>query len=118
MCNVHLHDGMKAGHGHLALNNPDLRLGPLLDALENCSGFVSLETLGWADTATSWSLWSRYLAEGRPAATRNPSPRSRELLEPSLPGHVVSQSEQRWLPDRHVPYGPFGESIRHFNLEH
>jgi L-ribulose-5-phosphate 3-epimerase len=56
--NMHLHDGVTGGAGHLRLGSGEL---DVCEYLQRCvdagyAGFVSLETLSAADTLASWRL--------------------------------------------------------------
>lgn len=55
---IHLHDAIWGGRGHLALGKGDLDLEKFLAALREIDygGFVSLETIGEEDTALSWEI--------------------------------------------------------------
>ena len=54
--NIHLHDGMPRGRGHLRLGAGILHLSPLLDVLVSIDyqRHVSLETISLDDTLSSW----------------------------------------------------------------
>jgi sugar phosphate isomerase/epimerase len=54
--NIHLHDGIPRGRGHLRLGAGILNLNPLLDVLAsvNYQRHVSLETISLDDTTSSW----------------------------------------------------------------
>jgi sugar phosphate isomerase/epimerase len=54
--NIHLHDGIPRGRGHLRLGDGILNLSPLLDVLVsvNYQRHLSLETISLDDTTSSW----------------------------------------------------------------
>jgi sugar phosphate isomerase/epimerase len=54
--NIHLHDGIPRGRGHLRLGAGILNLNPLLDVLASVSyqRHLSLETISLDDTTSSW----------------------------------------------------------------
>jgi sugar phosphate isomerase/epimerase len=54
--NIHLHDGIPRGKGHLRLGEGHLDLGRFLDALLNVGfkGNVGMETISFDDTLSSW----------------------------------------------------------------
>jgi sugar phosphate isomerase/epimerase len=56
--NIHLHDGIKGGAGHLALGHGELNIDDFFSCMReaNYQGFISLETLGFADTELSWKI--------------------------------------------------------------
>lgn len=68
VCNIHLHDGRRGGPSHLRLGDGDLNLEAFESALMHVeySGFVALETIGWADTEASWRVWSAPQMKSRP----------------------------------------------------
>lgn len=65
--NIHLHDGIPRGRGHLRLGTGSLDLDRFLDALLAVSfdKYVSMETISIADTRSSWdSLCESELRKG------------------------------------------------------
>jgi sugar phosphate isomerase/epimerase len=56
--NIHLHDGIPRGRGHLRLGSGTLDLASLLDVLVEVSfnKYVSMETIALEDTKFSWGL--------------------------------------------------------------
>jgi sugar phosphate isomerase/epimerase len=64
---IHLHDGHRGGQGHLRLGAGELDLAGLVRVLAatgyDC--YVSLETLGWDDTRSSWQTWRQHDGDGR-----------------------------------------------------
>jgi sugar phosphate isomerase/epimerase len=58
---IHLHDGIKGGKGHLRLGSGDLDLSCFLDALRAISfdKYVTMETISLEDTRSSWELLCR-----------------------------------------------------------
>lgn len=58
---IHLHDGIKGGKGHLRLGEGDLDLNCLLDALTAISfdKYLTMETISFEDTRASWELLCR-----------------------------------------------------------
>ena len=68
--NIHLHDAVERGKGHLPLGTGSLDLEKLLVVLElvKFSKFVGLETISREATARSWETWQR--AEQRVYANR------------------------------------------------
>jgi L-ribulose-5-phosphate 3-epimerase len=58
VANIHLHDGIKGGAGHLALGRGELNIDNFFSFIRavNYQGFISLETLGFADTELSWKM--------------------------------------------------------------
>jgi len=58
---IHLHDGIKGGKGHLRLGSGDLDLNCFLDALTAISfdKYLTMETISLEDTQSSWELLCR-----------------------------------------------------------
>jgi len=54
--NIHLHDGIPRGKGHLRLGDGNLDLGRFLDVITKVgfSGNISMETISLDDTRASW----------------------------------------------------------------
>jgi sugar phosphate isomerase/epimerase len=61
IANIHLHDGVSGGRAHLAIGEGDLDVGRFFLALDESrfAGYVSLETLGFPDTRSSWQVMRR-----------------------------------------------------------
>jgi len=65
--NIHLHDGIPRGKGHLRLGTGKLDLSQFLDALRdvNFEKYVSMETISLDDTTSSWgTLCEAELSKG------------------------------------------------------
>jgi sugar phosphate isomerase/epimerase len=64
VANIHLHDGVKGGPGHLALGHGELDIDLFFSCVKevNYQGFISLETLGFTDTELSWKIVMEYRA--------------------------------------------------------
>jgi sugar phosphate isomerase/epimerase len=64
VANIHLHDGIKGGPGHLALGHGELEIDEFFTCIRaaDYQGFISLETLGFADTELSWKIVTHHRA--------------------------------------------------------
>jgi len=64
VANIHLHDGIKGGPGHLALGHGELVIDNFFGCIRavGYQGFISLETLGFADTELSWKIVTHHRA--------------------------------------------------------
>jgi sugar phosphate isomerase/epimerase len=61
IANIHLHDGVGGGRAHLAIGEGELDVDQFFLALNESrfAGYVSLETLGFGDTRSSWQVIRR-----------------------------------------------------------